>query len=199
MINDNRMVNMGILVTLAVFSLCILIIAFVLCGDIYGAGPAFVAVTNGLALCGYASYLLYATSRSTLNVHLNFGLSVVVTVSALQQAVMWGGLTEALFQSRMLNLTVAITDAAGSTCVGNCDFDDVQVMVAALAALPQKPEAERAMCGFQVLLFLVWIPYTVAQYFARNDASTEADNLDYSSKDYTAGASETSSADYTDL
>ena len=56
-INDNPVVNMISLVILSCLAGSILIVSFVLCGDIYGAGPAFVAVTGAFALCAFSGHL----------------------------------------------------------------------------------------------------------------------------------------------
>ena len=56
-INDNKTVNLVILILLSALNGSILIISCVLAGDIYGAGPAFVSVTNGLGLVAFAVWL----------------------------------------------------------------------------------------------------------------------------------------------
>ena len=99
-INTNQTVNNAFVGIHALLSLAVLVSSFILCNDIYGAGPAFVAVTMALAMAGYAVFLVVSTQRQALNVKLNMGLSLIVTVTSFQQAIMWGGLGVDVFQRR---------------------------------------------------------------------------------------------------
>lgn len=58
-IHENPKIYLGCLVGYSALSLSALIIGFILCSDVYGPGPAFVAVTFGLGLCAFAGHLWF--------------------------------------------------------------------------------------------------------------------------------------------
>jgi hypothetical protein len=104
---------------------------------------------------------------------MNFGISLVLGVGALQQAIMFGGLSTDTFQSRMLSLAIAITNATQQTCAHACTFLDINDTVAEISQVNQQLDAEVAMVFFETLMFLFLIPVTLA-FYASRDAKPSA-------------------------
>ena len=215
-IHDNPLINMVTLIIMSVVSGCVLVSAFVICGDVYGAGPAFVAVTGGLGACAFCGHLWcvlvdasivssracrlhawrhagmaafclrwlpdslapppsrylrrFARSKGTTAQHhnMNFGISLILGVAALQQAIMFGGLSTDTFESRMMALTVAIINASTYTCAAQCVYLDINDTVVEISQLGQQLDAEVSMVFFETLTFLVMIPVTLSFYVARD-------------------------------
>jgi len=200
-INENPTVQLVYHIVLTVVSFATLITSFVLATDIYGAGPAFAVITSGMSLTFYCGYLIFASKRQILNANLNFGVSLLICCMTLQQAVMWGGLAQTSFSTRMLSLAGIILNQTADTCVAACDDVDVDKMVTEVSEIDQNTDGETAMVVFQTILFIIWIPYTIAQGLNRNvdGGSTNSAETDYSiGADYTNDAAQTTT-DYTDL
>lgn len=165
-INSDRKIKLGFHVAFALVAFFILVDACVLANDVYGGGPALVAITQALALIGYACYDFYVSSKHLNHGRIDFGLSVVVIVSSAQSAVMWGGLTSASFQGRFHTLAPAILNATNGTCLSTCPSLMNVTAIAVLEGVansPQEKGAETAMCALQLMLTCLWIPYTLSQ------------------------------------
>jgi hypothetical protein len=59
-VHFNPNVNLVVNIVFGVVSVSALMVSFVLCNDVYGAGPAFVAVTGSLALCSFSGQKMCA-------------------------------------------------------------------------------------------------------------------------------------------
>eukprot|EP00750_Incisomonas_marina_P020308 INCI3943.1.p1 GENE.INCI3943.1~~INCI3943.1.p1 ORF type:complete len:206 (-),score=33.96 INCI3943.1:308-925(-) len=159
-------IKLGFHVIFALVSLFVLVDACVLANDVYGGGPALVAIAQALALLAYACYDFYVSSKRLNHGRIDFGLSVVVIVSSAQSAVMWGGLTSSSFQSRFRKLAPEILNATNGTCLSTCPSLMNETAIAVLTGVAnsqQEKGAEIAMCALQLTLMLLWIPYTLSQ------------------------------------
>lgn len=105
--------------------------------------------------------------------NISFGISVILTIAALQQSVMYGGLSETTFSVRMASIMNGLEDTANGTCISvkNCLSLDFTDMATYIKNLPQETGAEVTFCVLQALAFVVFIPFTIAQYIGSNSDS----------------------------
>lgn len=114
-------------------------------------------------------FVRYARQKNTADQYynLNFGLSIILGVAALQQAVMFGGLGNDTFESRMLSLAADIINASKWTCAAGCIAYDINYTVYEISQMHQELDAEVAMSFFQSVMFLLMIPFSLAMYTAQ--------------------------------
>ena len=171
-INTDARVSVGYRSTIGVFALLDLLIACLLVNDIYGGGPGFVAVLQAMLLCAFTIYLIYTAAKRVYHGSgVNFGLAMVATVTALQQCIMWGGMTDNTFRQRLLELAPAILNATKASCVGDCASLNTTAVLDNIAIAPHQGGQEALMCVVQGVLFMLLVPYTIAQLLAKAPAT----------------------------
>ena len=105
-------------------------------------------------------------------------MALVVLVSALQNGVMWGGLSSDTFKERLFGLSIHVINASAATCVASCESVDVGDVVDEVSSLPQELDAEVTNSFFQCVLFVVMIPFTLAMYGAKDKAQNGTSSID---------------------
>ena len=176
MINKTGRVKTGFHVALGVLSGAVLLTAIVLCDGVSGAGPGFVAVTQGLMLCAYAAHITYTEVKGIRRGRASLAVSVVVTAVAMQQSILWGGLTRNSFQMRVSELSGFVLNKTMHSCLGACWPGNgteaaaaFRKIMAGFEARPLDFTAELAMSVWQTLVFLAWLPYTLAHNLATSE------------------------------
>jgi len=65
-LHENVVIGKILLAALTALGSCVLVTSFVLCGDVYGGGPAFVAFSNGVAVCSFVGWHWYVAVATAL-------------------------------------------------------------------------------------------------------------------------------------
>mmetsp|Transcript_9178 Transcript_9178/g.13332 ORF Transcript_9178/g.13332 Transcript_9178/m.13332 type:complete len:235 (-) Transcript_9178:240-944(-) len=166
-INDNTNTKGMFIAALTFATATISLTSFSLCGDIYGSGPAFMAVLHALALCGYVVYLIVSFRKRVQHPKVEFGLSLILIVACLQQAVVWGCLTAPVFEEKLMELVGDQSQSDQALCLTYCtDVNITTTFETAMASLRQLIEVEAIMCFANAILGILWIPYCLAQWTA---------------------------------